>query len=317
MKLKITYILEESKKNKLINNIQKSLIDYLSKTNHNIIIVEFENFNKNMSNYINNKSDIFIFFGIYSNFLKKNTHHKKIIYDIQKKYNKGILFLELGFIKRKQYFSFGWNSNVGFGYYHNNNMPSDRLKKLNIKLKPNIINKNGYILLCGQIPHDTQLQHYGSKKYIIKLQNIVNEIKKYSNKKIVFRSHPKIKGRGLIKLNSVIYSKNDNINDDFKNAFVVIGINSNSLLEAMIYGLPVFVLDHGSLIYDIANNDLSQIENPKFPNDKIKYQKFYDIAYTQWNLKELKNGEAFNHIINGYKASLSQRYKAYNMECFN
>ncbi len=62
-------------------------------------------------------------------------------------------------------------------------------------------------------------------------------------------------------------------------------------------GLPIFVFDKGSVVHDIANHDLKDIENPKYPDHEVKMQKLYDIAYMQWNEEELSNGEALKHIL--------------------
>ncbi len=266
-----------------LNSLHKCLIN-----NYNNF--KFNNFNKY------EESKIAIVWGIYCK-TKSDTRYRKLIYDNQYTKNNKTLIIEVGFLKRDKYYSLGWNSIVNFGQYNNHNMSSDRWDKLNIEIKNNKINNNGYILLCGQVPWDTQLQHINYKKWIY---DIVQEIKKYTSRQIVYRPHPKQSPKNnmaILNIPDTINSVKKNLYDDFKESFVVVSLNSNSLLEALIEGIPIFAFDKGSPIYDIANQDLSNIENPKFPEDDIKKQKLHDIAYMQWNKEELENGEALNHIL--------------------
>jgi len=301
--MKIIYCVENDvDKNGFIKIAQNSMIDYLKSSEHQLPIVT-------PSNDIDlSDCDLVIFYGIYSRALHQVTQHKKLLYDKLVKAKKGLLIIEKGFINRKQYYSIGFNSNVGYGYYHNANSPDDRFKQLKCQLKPNTHQKNGYILLCGQIPHDSQIQHLTPEQYLEFLQSTVDQIKKVSQRQIVFRGHPKYKKQ--INLLGAIPSKNPKLIDDLRQAYAVVGFNSNSLLEAMMEGYPVFVLDRGSVVYPIANHDLTQIENTATlwanANPKDKYQIFSNIAYAQWNATEIRNGKAFKHIIKGYSNAIER-----------
>lgn len=260
----------------------------LKKYNYNFKFNNFDNYEE---------SKIAIMWGIYCNY-KSNTLYRKKIYENQKKKGNKVLIIEVGFLKRDIYYSLGWNSIVNFGKYNLENISENRWKELNINLKENKINNDGYILLCGQVPWDTQLQHINYKKWLF---DIVNEIRKYTNRKIVYRPHPKQNKKNkmaILNVPNTINSKNESILDDFKDTYAVIALNSNSLLDAMIEGLPIFAFDKGTVVYDLANHNISNIENPKFPTNDEKFKKLYEISYMQWNEAELKNNIAIKYILN-------------------
>ena len=261
--------------NHAINNINK----YLS------LITNLDY--KFMKYGVHTNTDIAILWGIHCIF-KDDTKFRKKMIDINSQKGKRAVVIEVGFLNREKYYSIGYNSIVGFGDYPQFEYDSKRFDKLGIECTPFTgINKDGIILLCGQIPWDTQLQHIKYKEWLI---DIVKEIRKYTKRKIVYRPHPKQKSghpMAINKLKDCENSKNKNIKDDFKNAYCVIALNSNSLLDAMIAGIPFYSFDKGSMVNDIANHDISTIETDiKFPSDEIRMQKLYEISYKQWDVDD-------------------------------
>jgi hypothetical protein len=81
---------------------------------------------------------------------------------------------------------------------------------------------------------------------------------------------------------------------DLKKAHAVITYNSNSIVEAICDGVPVFALDQGSVAYDIAHKDLSLIENLDRSIDISNWCS--RVAYTMWNNKEIERGETWAHL---------------------
>ena len=68
-------------------------------------------------------------------------------------------------------------------------MPPDRWVRLGIELHPwRKPTKDGYVLLCAQVPWDTQVQ---DGNHLAWIEETVREIKKHTDRSIVFRGHPK------------------------------------------------------------------------------------------------------------------------------
>ena len=243
--------------------------------------------------YFKKTGDINFHWGIKCKF-KQDTFFRDILMN-KYKYN---IIIEQGFLNRKYYRSFGINGFAGLSKILPNNCPKDRFYKLNIKLKDMNIIDNGYILFCAQLPWDTQVQDIDYNKYI---NNIFIKIKNLTNRKIVFRYHPLYKPRGNFNITLPYYVKkdeNDNLLDSFKGAYCVVSYNSTSLVEAIIEGKPIIALNKMSIVYDLATNDINNINNLYIPNKKDILQKMYNISYMQYNLDEFENGVAINYIKN-------------------
>ena len=156
------------------------------KEHYEVIYVEYKNFELI-------KCDFAIIWNVYCRF-KRDTMYRKTIKEFQEKNNNKLLVLELGFIKREEHFSFGFDYISYFGNYPE--LPNDtkRLNDLKIDVNDLIYNNNTdkYILFCTQVPWDTQVQDIDYNKCIV---NSINEIRKHTNRKIIVRNHPKHKAR--------------------------------------------------------------------------------------------------------------------------
>lgn len=132
-------------------------------------------------------------------------------------------------------------------------------------------------------------------------------IKQYTDRPIVVRMHPGDK-RTKLMLESPAYtgpipfsenvtlSKNINLVDDLKDCWAAVNYNSSPLVAAAIEGIPVFVLDPlRSQCSEIANTDITQIENPLLPD---RQQWVERLAMSHWKFDELRNGNCWNHMRN-------------------
>jgi hypothetical protein len=226
----------------------------------------------------------------------------------------------------------GWDGLNGRADFCNKDCSSDRFEKLKIPIKP--WRENGdHILVCGQAFYDSSLFHllrqpknshefmemqgtgcpYGSF-YVDWIIDTLKKIRKHSDRKIVFRHHPKI---GKLYKNSSVFAycsgaiKHSgvenieispmggptgnirNVNEDYKNCWAVVCFNSNSGVEATLNGIPTFVGDIGSMAWDAADKDLSKIENPSY---KEREQWAYNLAYCQWTVSEINQGLPLKHL---------------------
>jgi hypothetical protein len=133
------------------------------------------------------------------------------------------------------------------------------------------------------------------------LVKTIMEIKKYSDRKIVVRFHPGDRNSSKHKsallrynLQNVFVTSNESILTDFKTAHVVVNYNSSPAVAAAIEGIPVFVLDlERSQAKDIANTDISKIENPILYDRNMWIQK---LAQMHWTSNELIDGTAWRHL---------------------
>jgi len=90
------------------------------------------------------------------------------------------------------------------------------------------------------------------------------------------------------------YSNKKLLSEDLENGWAAVTFNSNSGVEALVAGIPVFAFDEGSMVWSICNRSLSDIESPSLPDRK---QWLNDLCYTQWTLLEMKEGLTWRHLF--------------------
>jgi len=175
-------------------------------------------------------------------------------------------------------------------------------KRLGIQLQPESkAGKN--ILICCQRDGGWSMSGQSLMPWIVKT---VSRIRKHTDKRIVVRFHPGDKNvmthkRTLARyrLPNVTVSHNEHILADFKSTWAVVNYNSSPAVAAVIQGLPVFVLDpENSQAKEVANTDLSKLEEPVFYDRELWIQK---MAQMHWTLDELKDGTAWTHLRNWAK----------------
>ena len=188
------------------------------------------------------------------------------------------------------------------GNYFTNNIDPSRWEKIQkdigIELQPWRQSGN-HILICLQRNGGWSMGGLDVMKW---LHMILKRLPKYSNRPIVVRAHPGDKrAKQYLKVNhpNVTISKSPSILDDLKNCWSVITYNSSPGVAAAIEGVPVFVTDPTPQIsqaYDVANFNISEIENPRMPERQQWIEK---IAMSHFNFTDLRTGVAWN-IIKDY-----------------
>ena len=238
------------------------------------------------------KSDIAVMWSV----LLKTTHRENIWNCCQE--NKiPMIILEVGGLIRSKTWKIainGINADAKFG--HKNSSPGRlELFKHHFKLEPWKKNENGPILICGQ----DQKCHTLDKINVINwITETIKEIRKYTNRHIIVRPHP----RGYYPLEniennvSVVYPECTGIYGDpilhtdlektIQSAWAVINYNSTPALKSIFMGVPIFT-DKSSLCWEVSNPDLSTIETPIYPD---REQWANDIVYTEWFENEIRSG---------------------------
>jgi hypothetical protein len=220
------------------------------------------------------------------------------------------------------YMRFGWHS---YGWTdancNNDNVDSTRWNKF--EKRTGITFKDwhspgDYILLMGQKEGDSALINLfnQSKHFHQWVLETILTIRKYTDRPIVFRPHPRTATRGVKLLERLVEQEQlknvkitqnltiggnqggEGLNNDLNNAYCVVTYNSLSGVESIINGIPVFALDNASMVHPIAHKDLSQIEKLNYNIDLQDWKN--KIAYTMWNKEEVSSGECWGHLKSVY-----------------
>ena len=88
---------------------------------------------------------------------------------------------------------------------------------------------------------------------------------------------------------------------DFKDAKVVVGFNSNALTESVCEGVPTFSICPSSMAWECSNKNLSSIEHP-ITFDRTQW--LSNLGYCQWTEEEIAKGDPWYHL-----KPLYERYK--------
>lgn len=257
-------------------------------------------------------SDCFYQFNI-NNPIRDFKPHKRAAYEYILNSKKPFLVCEEGgFRQFREYKRYGWWSyQNGIGIFNNDNVDNTRWKKFlsltGLKIK-DWHSPGDSIIIMGQVHIDSaviSLYEKGYSHFYAWVEEIISDIRKFSDRKIFIRPHPGDHMFNWLLENSeslnkkyknitVGNSKERNLYDDLKIAYCVVTYNSNSAVEAVCEGIPIFALDKGSTAYDIAHTDISQIE-------KLNYNVNIDewcnkVVYTMWSNEEVKNGETWAHL---------------------
>ena len=133
----------------------------------------------------------------------------------------------------------------------------------------------------------------------------IQTLRKFTDRSIRIRLHPGDKTtQNIIKpgnpacripfSSTITLSQNPKLVDDLKDCWAAVNYNSSPVVGAAIEGYPIFVLDpEKSQCAEIANTDLSKIENPNLPD---RQQWLNRLGMFHWNFDELKSGECWAHM---------------------
>lgn len=207
--------------------------------------------------------------------------------------NKPVIALEVGGINRGVTWKVGLNGINRDAYFGDSGNNNARSNALGLLLKPWRTNGE-YILICGQ--HDKSLQWQGMPSMSNWLMQTISEVRKHTDRPIIFRPHPRRPLPHIEKEFKNVYRQDpqhvkdtyDDFDMGFDNVWATISYSSNPGIHSIIEGVPAFVSTH-SLAYPVGNDIdfLHDIEQPVMPD---RTQWLNDYAHTEWTLDEIAQG---------------------------
>lgn len=196
------------------------------------------------------------------------------------------------------------------GTFYISKHSDDRVKKLNLQWNGWKNNPAGDIILMLQLPGDASLR--GADIYQFGLWAYKN-IRRYSNKNIIIRTHPHHNPKGLDEVHKfisdialmddpnvkvVVGSKERTLADDLKNAYCTVSYSSGSAIDSVLAGIPTVALDPANFTYGISSNYIEHIDgdNLRKADEADMKQWLNNLSYSQWSVEEMLTGRAWNHI---------------------
>jgi len=175
-----------------------------------------------------------------------------------------------------------WHRIVKNDLQHNDiiKRPDNRFKSFNRKFTP--WKKDGRKILIAA-PDEKPMKFY-DKNLEQWIEETTAELKKHTDRPIEVRTRSK---------NRVDRTVNDTLQEALDNdVYALVTFNSNAAVESVFHGIPVFPLAPASAASPVGLKDLSQIENPYYPDADKLYEWGCHLAYGQFHISELKTGKA-------------------------
>lgn len=228
--------------------------------------------------------DIAVIFGL----VKKTysaTHTKEVI--LKKHSGRSLIVMESAFYNRKKYFAIGFSGIHGSADFRSEGASLDRWESMNAPVQPWSNRPKGPMVVCGQLPRDTNVQHTDHVDWCKKTVGyyLKNKIP------VLFRPHPRCDDPEIYGVNEKLWDRRK-LKHTLKEARGVVIWNSTSGVDAVIAGVPVIAQSHDALSFPVASSTL----NPDYLIRPDRDKLFAKIGYAQWTLAEMKEGLPWLHL---------------------
>ena len=231
----------------------------------------------------------------------------KKVWDDFRSRGKPVVVLEVGGLRRNVSWKVGINGINRDADFANQIYDDKRWPLFKLELKPWKQTGN-VIVICGQ--HNTSEQWKGLPKPVKWCEQHIKIIRKYCDKPIVIRPHPRdyfefdVNKYPHVRINKPGRDWATYDDTDFKkilnSTWAVINHSSNPAIEAVINGIPVFVSE-SSLCHDVGNTNVADILQPAMPARQNWANR---LAYTEWTTEEIGEGLPWKRI----RERLLERY---------
>ena len=212
---------------------------------------------------------------------------------------KPVVVLEVGGLRRNHTWKMAINGINRDADFANQIYDDKRWPLFKLELKPWQQTGN-VIVICGQ--HHNSEQWKGLPKLNSWAEQQIKIIRKYCDKPIVIRPHPRNpfnfdeKKYPHVRVNLPKRDHSTYDDTDFKkilrSTWAVVNHSSNPAIEAVINGIPVFVSE-SSLCHDVGNTNVADILHPAMPARQNWANR---MSYTEWTTEEIGQGLPWQRI---------------------
>jgi len=171
---------------------------------------------------------------------------------------------------------------------------------LQIQMKPTRI-VDGYILIGMQRDGGFSMKTLSPIAWLI---DKIQEIRQYTDRKIVIRPHPgKFDMEDFAQFCHKKYARQNvrvvnplesTLTENLQSAHSAVFFNSSASVAAVLEGVPVFVDDPSAVTWAVAQHDISQIESPQV---FVKDQWMQDLAAAHWSDEDGRTGRIYQKFM--------------------
>ncbi len=199
------------------------------------------------------------------------------------------LILERGYVGDRlgKWTSCGFDGLNGRADFRNADVPTDRWDRLLAEhMEPWFDGGGDYVLVMGQVAGDAALAGVDIDRWAVQVMRQIQG----RGLPVRFRPHP----LGINGRTSAFPQATGTLQEALAGARWVVTYNSNSGVDSVLAGVPTVAVDRGSMAWAVTGR--IPHEEPPTP-DRTRWAA--EIAYTQWTLAEIRNGDAWAHLRSG------------------
>lgn len=217
------------------------------------------------------------------------------IYNNFRSKNRPVMIIEVGNLSRGITWRISLNNVNLLGYFGEGHIDESRPQKLGFDLKPYNPKRKSAVLLASQ--HERSLQWEGMPSMSEWVAGTVQRIRKYTDREIVVRGHPRSRINYIPLDRTVTISVPKRLIDTYDDFDIdygyhcVINHNSGPAVQAAIDGTPV-ICDSSSLAWPISDS----LENVESITLKDRESWFLNLCHMEWTVDEIRQGIPFDRM---------------------
>ena len=198
-------------------------------------------------------------------------------------------YVDTGYIGNERSPNKSWHRIVKNNLQHSEleTFPDDRFQRVGVSLIER--KKNGKNIVVA-VPTKKPCRYYGVDVEQW-LKETVAQIKRHTDRPIVIRRKPKTRAERVLQ---------DPLAKHLNDAWALVTYNSISAVESVFSGVPAFALAPVNAADPVVSKDLSQLDDPFWPDDDLRYQWACSLAYGQYHIDELRSGQALRMLKERY-----------------
>lgn len=204
-----------------------------------------------------------------------------------------LLFVDLGYWSRRKrtrwdgYHKIIANARHPNAYFQDRAHPHDRVAVHGLKFKPwREPTPRGHILVAGMSGKAAAADGILPERWE---RGVIHRLRNLTKRQIVYR--PKPNWIGARPIPGSTFGINQTLEDALEGCHAVVSHHSNVAIEALVAGIPCFLVDGAGRPMSGCAKTLDDIETPPMPETRQQWAA--DLAYTQWSLQEMQTGKAW------------------------
>lgn len=173
--------------------------------------------------------------------------------------------------------------------------PGDRLLRFGALVRKEKVDRGRHILIAGSSQKYCTWHGLGDATEYAR--SIVDEIRRHTDRPIIYRPKPSWKDAVPIPGTKFSYGEDRPFSADLESAHAVVGWGTNAMVEALVQGVPTFNVGPRSVVWPLCNLSLDALEAPAISDQERRQQYLSNVAYCSWSLQEIATGKVLPHLM--------------------